>query len=214
MERETEDAVYTVLPSAQESDAGIILDTLRRFTGEFSQVRHQIEDMDDEALIALYQQAKEISDVAWLIRSITIGIAKSRAQRGDGTVKSIAQAFGIGVRMAENDINIYETYIRDNPDFEPRLPPIFYLKAIKAANPNEAIEFALDKRIDNPAWPASDFERYVKGEMLRERARAGWYQMIPVDSDKIGLMRMEGETSLYGKIAISSIGGNLYAEVK
>jgi hypothetical protein len=216
MERETEDAVYTVLPSTQESDAGIILDTLRKFTGEFKLVRHQIANMDDDALIELYQQSKEISDVAWLIRAITIGTAKSRAQRGDGVVKSLAQAFGIGVRMAELDIQVYETYIKDNPDFEPVLPPVFYQKAIKASDPNKAIDFALEKRMANPAWPASDFERYVKGDMPREPAPKGFYSLMRVPEDEIDELKFytEHTTVLFGKVSLSSIGGNLYAEIK
>lgn len=219
MERKPEEAVESdtriSLQSSEIGSAGSLLDTLRRFTDSFKSARHYIEEMDDEALIELYQQAKEISNVSWLIRAIVIGTAKSRAKRGDGAIKSIAQAFDIGVRMAEIDIQIYENFIRDNPEFEPVLPANFYNAALKANDPKTAIDYAVERRIENPAWPASEFARYVKGDMPKEPAPKGCFLLTPISKAELDLMRMENEeTVLFAKLSLSSIGGSLYAEIK
>lgn len=199
----------------EQNDTGLVLDTLRRFTENFRDVRHRIEEMEDEALIELYQQAKEISNISWLIRAIVIGTAKGRSRKGDGMVASIANQFGIGVRMAELDIQIYENFIKNNPEFEPVLPANFYTTALKAGDPQRAIEYAVERRSENPAWPASDFGRYVKGEMPKEPAPRGHYLLTPVSKADLDIMKMdEKETDLFGKISLVSLGGSLYAEIK
>lgn len=217
MERGIEAAeTQTTLRRRDDNPVGEILYVLEKFTGEFKSIRHRIIDMDDEELVALYQQAKEISNVSWLIRAIVMGTAKERSKRGDGVIKSLAREFGIGQRMAEMDIKIYETFIKNNPDFEPELPPIFYLHALKAPDPDAAIDFAVEQRTQIPGWPSSDFNRYVKGEMQREPAPRGYYLLTPVSKADLELTKIDnGEgTDLYGKVEITSIGGSLYCEVK
>lgn len=219
MERESENTTEEITSVSRQpgevGEAGEFLDVIRKFTESFKAAREIIKSMDDDSLIELYQQAKEISNVSWLIRAIVIGTAKSRARRGEGVVKSLAKEFGIGVRMAELDIQIYENFIRDNPDFEPVLPANFYTAALKAKDPQEAINYAVERRMDNPGWPALEFTRYVKGEMPKEKAPDGYYLLTPISRGEMDLMRLdEEETDLYAKISLISLGGSIYAEIK
>lgn len=198
-----------------------LLDTLHKFNMGFRYVRAYIEEMSDEQLIELYEKAKELNNISWLLRCMVLGVANHRAGHGDKTkiVESIAKTFGIMPRMAYLDIQVYETFIKDNPDFEPLLPPMFYQIAASMPHPNRAIEIALEKKAEMPTFPASAFKALLKGEVRRERIPKGAYMMVPIDtplSVVIAENRLdeEGITPLYGGIKVLSIGGNLYAEVK
>jgi hypothetical protein len=175
--------------------------------------------MDDDQLIELYERAKEISNVSWLIRCIIIGIAKGRSTRGDGAVKSIAQTFGIGERMAQIDIQVYDTFVKDNPEFEPLLPASFYQMASHSEEPQAMINLAIEKRSENPRYPASAFSSLVKGNAEKEPMGKGVYLLVRVEDSVETLKEQaitngDGYLELYGKTRLHSIGGSFYMEIK
>ena len=198
-----------------------VIDGLQKFNRGFKEVRHIIEEMSNEQLVELYQQAKEISNISWLIRVVVLGTAKSRAVRGDGALASIAKEFGIGIRLAQLDVSVYEAFIRDKPDFEPLLPAIFYQIASSLPNPEEAFELAVEQRANNPAWPISAFKRLVEGKPSKEPAGKGLFILVPCEAgitlqtfaNEAGLDD-NGITELHGKVSLYSIAGHLYAQVQ
>jgi hypothetical protein len=196
-----------------------VIDAIQKFNQGFRFVRKQVEEMDDDQLVELYRQAQGIANVSWLIRCLVIGTAKSRAVRGDGAIKSIAGAFGIGVRAAELDVLVYETFIRDNPDFEPQLPATFYQLAATTADPEETLALAVEKRAENPRLPASAFKRIVDGKDERQAAPKGLFLLIPVDAGTIQDLQEEvqldegGFMELYGRTKLYSVDGKIYAEL-
>lgn len=198
-----------------------VIDLLQRFATGFRNIRPQIERMSEDELIELYQKATEITNVSWLVRCIILGVAHDKSVRGDGSVKSIAQAFGIGKRMAEIDIKVYNTFIRDNPDFEPTLPAAFYQIASRSEDPDGAIDLAMELRAQNPAYPSTAFGRDIRGAAPKEPAPAGVYALVRVsEGETIQTLRLVAEnegggtTPLYGNISLYSINGIIYAEIK
>jgi len=207
-------------PAAVEVSPTTILETLTKFNLGFKHLRKYINEMTDEQLVELYNQAKELGNISWLMRCMAIGVAKSRVGWGDVTkvMASIANTFGIGIRMAQLDVQVYETFIKDNPDFEPELPANFYQIAAISSNPKVALQMALEKRAEIPSFPASAFRAMLKGEINKEAAPKGTFMLVPVDTPLDIVKeekRLDGEgcTQLYGRIKLYSIGGNLYTEI-
>lgn len=196
------------------------IETLQLFNDTFKNIRKEIEAMTDDQLIETYEKARQIANVSWLIRVLVLGTAKGRAVRGDGVLRSLAQAFDIGVRMAQLDVAVYEAFVRDNPEFEPTLPAIFYQIAVGTGNPKESIELAVQMRAENPGVPASAFKRLVDGKAPKEPHEGGLYIMIKCDAeltltDFVEEASADGEgiTELYGRTKLYSIAGKLYAEI-
>jgi hypothetical protein len=201
-----------------DNDAGEIIHALQRFTSGFKGIRSKIESMNDDELIELYDRAKEISNVSWLIRCIILGTAHERAVKGDRTVVELAETFGIGRRMAELDIQVYNTFIKENQDFEPLLPAAFYQLAVRHPNPEGAIGMALEMKAEKPKYTSSEFGRLLKGDMGKEQAEAGFYILVPSNVSLDALMQEAnldetGTSELHGKTRLYSIGGNLYADI-
>lgn len=202
-----------------DNEAGEIIHALQKFTSGFKGIRSKIESMNDDELVELYERAKEISNVSWLIRCIILGIAHDRALRGDNTVSELAATFGIGKRMAELDIQVYETFIKENKDFEPLLPAAFYQLAARTDNPEEAIGIALEQKAQYPKYTSTEFGRLLKGHAPKERAAPGFYILVPSHTplkeivQEAGLDE-SGVSEMYGKVRLYSIGGNSYAEIQ
>lgn len=197
-----------------------VIDLLQRFSTGFKSIRPQIEQMSEDELIELYERTLEIANVSWLIRCIILGVAHDKAVRGDGSVLAIARAFGIGRRMAEIDIKVYNTFIKDDPNFEPMLPAAFYQLASRAENPDKALDMALELRAQNPAYPITAFQGALKGRIPKERAPAGLYVMVEAgEGETIDTLKMVaeneggGSTPLYGGVHLYSINGVIYAEI-
>lgn len=201
-----------------EITAGVIVDAIQKFNAGFKTIRPQIEAMSDDELIELYKTANEITNVSWLIRCLVLGTAHDRSVRGDKTVVSLAKEFGIGRRMAEIDINVYETFIKNDKDFDAILPAIFYQIASRAERPYDALNVALEKRAEIPNYPAVAFARLLKGHTPKEPMTPGFYMLVPMDVSKAMLLeeaRLDeaGVTELYGRVKLSSIAGHHYAEI-
>lgn len=198
-----------------------VIDGLQKFNRGFRYLRSSIEAMNDEQLIELYEQAKEVGQISWFIRCLVIGTAKSRSIRGDGIVTALAKEFGIGVRMAEIDIATYNAFIRDNPDFEPKLPAAFYQIAATTTNPAESVALAEQMRAENPKYPSTEFKRLTDGRTQRQKAPVGTYLLVGVgDGVSVETLSEEattdggGLTELFGRVRLVSINGRTYVEVK
>lgn len=201
------------------NDAGEVIESLQSVSRNFKTIRSAIEKMDDEQLLEIYERTKDISNLAWYIRALVLGVAHERSKRGDGVVVGLAKEFGIGRRMAEIDIAVYYAFIKDNPDFEPQLPAVFYQAAVRTKAPQEAINMALEKKAERPHYPAAAYIRMLKGEPEREKAPPGVYMLIPVDEslkvlEEEAKMDGHGVTYLYGSDNYRSIGGRLYVEIR
>lgn len=193
------------------SDSSLAVDLLRRFAESFKTIRGLIEEMDDTELFEFYEQLKAISNVSWVMRCCVLGIARDKARRGDKMIASLAKSFGIGVRAAQMDIQLYDAFIKDNPDFEPELPADFYHKALKVANPLEAIAYALSRRAETPSYPAQIFAKELRGEIIKEKIQSGYYKLVRVDFEgDLEDERME----LYGRTELFTINGEEYARIR
>ena len=198
-----------------------VLDGLQKFNQGFRHLRTSIEAMDDEQLILLYEQAKEMGQISWFIRCLVIGTAKGKAVKGDGQLIALAKEFGIGVRMAELDVAVYNAFIRDDPDFEPQLPAAFYQIAATQENPKESIELAVSMKAENPKYPSTEFKRLTDGKIQKERGAPGTYLLVGVGAgitvetlEEEARMDGGGLTELYGRLHLVSISGRTYLEVK
>lgn len=195
-----------------------VVEVVQSLSRNYKLIRARIEEMNDDELLELYDRAKDISNLSWFIRCLVLGTAKQRSRRGDGLLAALAKEFGIGRRAAELDIQVYDTFIKDNPDFEPALPAIFYQMACRTDAPNDAIALALDEKSRVGAYTASQFARRIRGEEPREPAPKGFYLLVPMDVSReiteheAGLDE-GGSTELFGRCKLYSIGGNTYAEV-
>lgn len=202
-----------------ENEAGEIIHALQRFSTGFKGIRSKIESMSDDELVELYERAKEISNVSWLIRCIILGTAHQRAIKGDRTLVELAETFGIGRRMAELDVQVYNTFIRENLDFEPLLPAAFYQLACRQPDPESAIILALEKKAEKPKFTSSEFGRMLKGEVPKEPLGPGTYLLVPSEvgleilAHEAGLDGMAGVTELHARSKFFSIAGHSYVEV-
>lgn len=204
------------LPDGQnyedERDSGELIYAVQRFREDFKGLRNRIERMSFDALVALHEEAIKVSAISWVVRCIILGVAHQRAKRGDGSILELAKTFGISKRMAEIDIRVYNTFVKDDPDFEPLLPAHFYqIAAQKAENPKEAIHYALEQRYGG-RFTASDFKRACGGETTVQTAPPGLYRMVPLPA---GVEIDEQErTKLSAGVHLFSVNGELYGEVK
>lgn len=195
-----------------------VVEVVQSLSRNYKLIRTRIEEMNDDELLELYDRAKDISNLSWYIRCLVLGTAKQRSKRGDGMLPALAKEFGIGRRAAELDVQVYDIFIKDNPDFEPALPAIFYQMACRTESPHESLAIALDEKSRNDAYPASQFARRLKGEDPREPAPKGFFMLVPMDATReiteyeAGLNE-GGSTELFGRYRLYSIGGNIYAEV-
>jgi hypothetical protein len=192
-----------------ERHSGELIYGLQRFREDFKGIRKRIEGMSDDALIALYEEAKLIGQVSWVVRCIILGTAHGRSSRGDGTVKDLAKSFGIGIRMAEIDIRVYDTFIKNDPDFECILPAHFYQIASRCENPKEAIEYAIEQRYGGK-FTASDFKRTLGGTTAESPAPSGFYELVAVERAPDESER----TKLSGSVSIFTVNGQVFAEIK
>jgi hypothetical protein len=190
--------------------SGELIFSLEQFSSGLSGAREKIEAMSDEQLIELYSKLKSLEGVSWVIRCVVLGVAKTRAKRGDGVITSLAVEFGISQRMAQYDIAVYETFIRDNPTFEPVLTPKFYQLALKAENPNGAINYAID-RFTAGRYSAEEFRRTIGGRLPREPFPKGFYRCVPMEA---GAIDVEERTELHGKFIGITSNGELFVEVQ
>jgi hypothetical protein len=174
--------------------------------------------MGDEELIELYDRAKDVANLSWFIRACVLGTAKGRAKWGDGLIPALGKEFGIGRRAAELDVQVYEVFIKNNPDFEPVLPAIFYQMACRTENPFESINIALEERAQMPTYTATAFLRKLRGAEPREPAPKGFFMLVPMDVNR-DIIEHEaglddgGSTELYGRSKMYSIAGQTYVEV-
>jgi hypothetical protein len=215
-EKVNDDPQQTVKNMSEE--AGEIIHALQRFSNGFKGIRRQIEEMSDEQLVELYERAKEISNVSWLIRCIILGTAHDRAIKGDKTVVGLAETFGIGRRMAELDIQVYNTFVKPDKDFEPLMPAAFYQLAARQPDPESAISLAIERKTENPKFTSSEFSRLLRGEVPKEPMTPGVYLLVPSDvgievlTHEAGLDE-SGVTELFARARFLSIGGRNYVEI-
>ena len=189
--------------------SGDLIFALETLQSKFKNIRPLIEGMTDEQLIAAYEQLSAFGNIAWYLRCLVIGIAKDRSKHGDGTVKSIAQAFGISVRMAQIDITVYGTFIKTNPEFNPTLPARFYQLAVKTKDPRQAIEYA-DEMYHSRRYSSAEFERAMAGKMPRTPAEPGLYRLEPSEN----VVHESEPVELFGHVSLFRQDDILYAKIQ
>jgi hypothetical protein len=188
-----------------ENSAGEIVYALQRFGEGIHGIRGRIEEMDNDQLIAVYQQAKRLGLYTWYIRCLIIGVAKQRAVKGDGALKQIAEIFGIKERMAQTDVQVYETFIKDDPDFDPALPAAYYQFAARATNPQELIQYAIEHRP-----PLAEFARIARGLSPAQESPKGLFRLVLVEEE----VPASELTPLSGRVHLYSSNGENYARIQ
>lgn len=193
--------------------SGELIHSVDRLTQGLVALRKEVEDMEHDELVALYHSLNEMASTTWYVRCVVVGTAREKAHNAP-SVAELAKEFDVSERMIQIDLNIWDTFIRDDPEFAPQLPLRFYLAAARTEKPKEMIQYALERKAAHGRFSVGEFERVARGEVQGERIPPGKYLLTPVEES--GARLVQRGTKLWGRMEFYSDAetGEIIAEVR
>jgi hypothetical protein len=124
----------------------------------------------DEVLVQLFYKLREVGDKCWRAAAAIVAEIQRRASYGDSAVEQAARKIGISRCNAYFLAQIHNTLLT-NPECAAAADVLqeqgWYKAALRTSDPVEAINYAAQRKLEDPSYTIKKFEREIKDRSRR-----------------------------------------------